>query len=108
MNIFSEFLAEYGVEILYAVITAIAGYIGIAVKNIYKKYVNDSTKKEVVKTCVNAVEQLYKDLGGEAKYYRAVDAIYDILSQKGISITELEMEMLIEAAVNEFKKNVKE
>lgn len=102
MELFKEFVSTYGTTILYSVLTAIAGYIGIVVKNLYQKYVNDKTKKDVVKTCVSAVEQLYKDLHGEEKYGKAVEAAADMLAEKGITITELEIRMLIEAAVSEF------
>lgn len=101
---FSEFVANYGMEILYAIITAIAGYIGIVVKNLYQKYVNDNTKKAVVKTCVQAVEQIYTNLHGEEKYNKVVESASEMLTEKGITITDIELKMLIEAAVGEFNK----
>lgn len=100
----SEFITNYGMEILYAVITAIAGYIGIVVKNLYQKYVNDNTKKAVVKTCVQAVEQIYTDLHGQDKYNKVVESVSEMLAEKGITITDIELKMLIEAAVGEFNK----
>lgn len=100
----SEFITNYGMEILYAVITAIAGYIGIVVKNLYQKYVNDNTKKTVVKTCVQAVEQIYTDLHGQDKYNKVVESVSEMLAEKGITITDIELKMLIEAAVGEFNK----
>lgn len=99
---FAQFISEYGTMILYSVITAIAGYIGIVVKNLYEKYVNDQTKKDVVKTVVKGVEQIYKDLHGEEKLNKALDAASEMLGEKGITITEFELKMLIEAAVAEF------
>ena len=105
MNAFiSEFISSYGTQILYAIITAIAGYIGIVVKNLYQKYVNDATKKAVVKTCVQAVEQIYTDLHGEEKYSKVVESVSEMLNEKGITITDIELKMLIEAAVGEFNK----
>ena len=104
MNIFQEFINNYGTQILYAIFMAIAGYLGVVVKNLYQKYVNDNTKKAVVKTCVQAVEQLYKDLHGEDKYDKVVESVVEMLNEKGITITDIEMKMLIEAAVGEFNK----
>ena len=101
---FTEFINAYGMEILYAVITAIAGYVGIVIKNLYQKYVNDSTKKAVVKTCVQAVEQIYTDLHGQDKYNKVVESASEMLNEKGITITDIELKMLIEAAVGEFNK----
>lgn len=99
---FAEFINQYGMTILYALITGIAGYIGIWIKSLYTKYINDKTKKDVVKTCVQAVEQLYKDLHGEEKYNEVMKSASEMLAVKGITITELEIKMLIEAAVGEF------
>lgn len=99
---FAQFISEYGTMILYSIITAIAGYIGIVVKNLYQKYVNDQTKKDVVKTVVKGIEQIYKDLHGEEKLDKALEAASEMLFEKGIKITEFELKMLIEASVAEF------
>lgn len=99
---FAQFMSEYGTQIIYLILTTIAGYIGIVVKNIYQKYVNDQTKKDVVKTVVQGVEQIYKDLHGEEKLNKALEAASAMLIEKGITITDFELKMLIEAAVAEF------
>ena len=97
-----EFINEYGMQILYAVITAIAGYIGIVVKNLVTKYLNDKTKQSVAKTAVRFVEQVYKELHGADKLDEALHAATEMLAEKGITATELELRVLIEAAVAEF------
>lgn len=104
MDIFTQFINEYGTTILYTILTALAGYIGVWVKSLYTKYINDKTKQDVVKTCVSAVEQLYKDLHGEEKYNKVVESVSEMLMEKGITITDLELKMLIEAAVGEFNE----
>lgn len=107
MELFREFISEYGSTILYAVLTAIAGYLGVVVKRLYEKYINDKTKQAVAKTVVQAVEQIYKDLHGEEKLNKALQSMSDMLAEKGITITDLEMRMLIEAAVAEFNEAFK-
>lgn len=102
MSIINEFVTTYGATILYTILTAIAGYLGIVVKNLYEKYVNDKTKKDVVATCVKAVEQIYSDLHGEDKLNMCIESVVSMLGEKGISITDIEVRMLIEAAVAEF------
>lgn len=104
MEFIKLFISEYGTTILYAVLTALAGYIGIFAKKLYTKYVNDKTKQAVAKTVVQAVEQIYKDLHGEEKLNKALEAASEMLAEKGITITDLEMRMLIEAALAEFNK----
>ena len=99
---FAEFINTYGTTIMYAIITTIAGYIGIAVKKIYQKYIDDKTKKDVAKTVVQAIEQIYKDLHGEDKLNIALENASEMLEIKGIIVSELELRMLLEAAVSEF------
>ena len=101
---FAEFISEYGTTILYTIITAIAGWLGIVVKNLYAKYIDDKTKKDVVHTVVQGVEQLYKDLKGDEKLSMALEAASGMLAEKNINISELELRMLIEAAVGEFNE----
>lgn len=97
-----------------AAATAIASWIGLQVKATYEKYVNDKTKKDVVRVCVNAAEQIYHHLSGPEKLAKAQEGIVEMLNEKNIPITELEMNMLIESVVAEFnygfggKKNIVE
>ncbi len=102
MKLISEFISEYGMTIIYAVITAIAGFIAAQVKKLYQEKIDTEVKKKVVETCVKAVEQLYKDTSGAEKLERAKANIVLILQEKGINITELELDMLIESVVAEF------
>ena len=104
MDFIKLFISEYGTTILYAILTALAGYIGIVAKRLYTKYVNDKTKQAVAKTVVQAVEQIYKDLHGEEKLNKALEAASEMLAEKGITIIDLEMRMLIEAALAEFNR----
>lgn len=104
MEILNEFVTTYGTTILYTIVTAIAGYIGIALKNLYTKYVNDKTKQDVVTTCVKAVEQLYTDLHGQEKLDKCIESAVSMLGEKGITVTELEIRMLIESAVKEMNE----
>ena len=101
---FAEFINSYGTQILYTIVTAIAGYIGIVLKNLAKKYINDKTKKEVAKNAVQFVEQVFKNLHGEEKLNEALIAAYEMLAEKGIAVTDLELRVLVEAAVAEFNK----
>lgn len=99
---FVEFINQYGLQIMYTIITAVAGYVGIVVKNVVTKYLNDKTKQAVAKTAVQFVEQVYKDLHGEEKLNAALGAASEMLAEKGITVSDLEMRVLIEAAVSEF------
>jgi LL-H family phage holin len=104
MEFINMFISEYGTQILYAVLVAVFGYLGVQAKILADKYINDKIKKDVAKTVVKAVEQIYKDLHGEEKLNKALESASEMLATKGITITDLEIKMLIEAAVAEFNK----
>ena len=98
----AEIFWTYVFPVIMAALTALAGFLGTQIKGLYQKYINDKTKEAVVRTCVKAVEQLYHDLGGPEKLEKAKEGIEQMLNEKGIPITELEMNLLIEAVVSEF------
>lgn len=102
----TEFLSTYGTTILYALLSAAATALGAWIGSIYKSKVTDETKRKVVKTCCKAVEQLYKDLDGPAKYVKACEAIEEMLAKQNITISALEIEMLIEEVCYDFKHSL--
>lgn len=93
---------RYGTVILYTVLTAVFGYLGILAKRLAEKYLNSKEKKAVAASCVKFVEQVYKDLHGEEKLEKALEAASEMLAEKGIQCTELELRVLIEAALASF------
>lgn len=104
MELFLTFINEYGTTILYAILTALFGYFGIIAKKYFDKWFETKEKKEIAKDVVQFTEQVYKTLHGEEKLMKAMEAMSDMLAEKGIHITELEMKVLLEAAVAEFNK----
>jgi hypothetical protein len=108
---FWELYGNQIIDILLGLLgTALTGlftYIGITVKNAYTKHINDKTKKDVVATVVQAVEQIYKDLHGEEKLNKAIEGASDMLTEKGIAVSEIELRYLIESSVNAFNEGFK-
>ena len=107
MDFLIQFINEYGTTILYALLTALAGYFGIIAKKYFEKWFNTKIKKDVAKTVVQFVEQVYKDIHAEEKLNEAMKTFSEMLAEKGITITELEMKVLLEAAVGEFNETFK-
>lgn len=99
-----NFLNEYG--ILSAIITACASALGVLAKKLWDKTVGDKvkedTKKDVAKLVVKYVEQVYKDIHGEEKLDKALEAFSEMLGQKGIAISDLEMRVYLESALAGF------
>ncbi len=107
MGTFEYFMIGWGKEIIILVACAVFGMIGILIRNVLAKYLNDDTKRKVAKTVVLFVEQVYKDLHGEEKLNAALERASVILTEKGIKVSVTEMKTLIEAAVSEFNEAFK-
>lgn len=99
-----NFLNEYG--ILSMVITAAFTGLGLTAKWLYNKTIGDKlkedTKKDVAALVVKYTEQVWKDIHGEEKLEKALEAFSEMLNEKGITISELEMRVLLEAALAGF------
>lgn len=88
--------------VLGTVLTGIFGYLGVHFSRIVDKRFNSKEKREVVKDGVRFVEQVYSAYDGEYKKQKAIEYITQTLAEAGITITELELNGLLEAAVKEF------
>ena len=101
-----ETIQPYILEIIVAILTGVASFIGMKIKKVYEDYVNTKTKKDVVDTTVKYVEQVYKDIHGAEKLIKAKEKALEWLNEKGINISDTELEILIEASVNGFNNGL--
>lgn len=97
-----DILMQYFLKILGYILSAAAVWLGYELKKLAKKYVNTQTKKDVARTVVQAVEQMYKDLHGDEKLNKAMERASVMLEEQGVHVTTLELRTLIEDAVGEF------
>lgn len=99
-------MENYIMEILATIITAVASYIGVQIKKAYTRYVDTKNKKEIVKSTVEYVEQIYKGImvSNEDKLSKAKEKALEWLNSKGLKISDTELDILIESAVNGLKK----
>lgn len=104
MDVFSEFLREYGTTLLYTLVTAIFGYLGIAAKKLCQSYLNSREKEKAARTVVKAIEQIYTELHGAQKLEKALSDLDVMLSEKGIAANDLELRLLLESALAEYNK----
>lgn len=95
-------LTQYVLEIISLVLAAAFTWIGAELKKLYNKYIDTQTKKDVVNTVVQAVEQIYKDLHGNDKLNKALEMASGMFEEKGITVTETELLVLVESAVGSF------
>ncbi len=100
---FAEILHEYLLPsawtALVTLVSAVFAFIGTQLKKKYQEKIDTEEKRHAVETCVNAAEMVYKDLKGDEKLAKVKENIVEWLNLKGISISEIELDMMIEAAV---------
>lgn len=92
-------LLDILLPVLATFLTGLFTYIGTRLKKVYEEKVNTETAKNVVEDAVRFVEQVYKDLHGQEKLEKTTAQVVEVLQSKGISISEAEINMLIESAV---------
>ena len=105
---FEYFVYCYGTQILTAILCAIFGCLGYAIKRLATRYVNDETKRTIAKVAVQFVEQVWTSLHGADKLAKALETAATLLKKKGIDYDAEEMQVLIEAAVAEFNEAFKQ
>ncbi len=88
------------IHIFGTILTAILGYVGLQIKNIYQEFIQDRTKKEIVEKTVEYVEQTCKGLSCDEKKNKALEKSLEWMEEKKLNISDTELEILIESAVN--------
>lgn len=99
-----EIINTYGAEIIGTLLVAMAGIFGMIMKRIAERALDTPVKQQLAKIAVQFVEQVYKELHGEAKLNAALMALAGLLAEKKINASEDEMRIMIEAAVAEFNQ----
>ena len=104
MKYLSEFMNQYGLTLIHAIVGLVISGISFEIKKIYEKYTVDRTKKEVIKMVCGAINHLYPNETDDNKLNLAVNNAKEILSEKGITISDLELKMYIEYTLHYFKE----
>ena len=97
---------QMALELVKALVIACVGYVTLYVKSLAKKWLDSEEKRKIAKTCVEFVEQIYKDIHGQDKRNKAIEAANEILLSSGIAVGEQELWAIIEAAVLEMNKGI--
>ena len=107
MSILNECL-DIILPAIASVIAVLFGVLGAKLKSVYDTKIKTDTAKIVVDDVVKFVQQVYKDLDGPEKLQKALTEASTILNEKGISISDTELDMLIESAVYGLKQGITE
>ena len=89
-----------------SVIAILFGVLGAKIKQTYNEKAQNETVKVVVDNVVKWVQQVYYELEGPEKLQKALTEASTILKEKGITISETELDMMIESAVYGLKQGM--
>jgi LL-H family phage holin len=93
-------------QIIPIVLATVGTFLIGLIKAKYSQYVNTDTKKEIAMLTVRYVEQVFTALHGKDKLGKAKSTFVDMLNEKGIKVSEAEINMLLEAAVHKMNEGV--
>lgn len=106
MDQFIDLLGSNFASILGTVLTAILGYLGMQIKSMIQKTMNDKKKEQIIASTVNYVEQISKksDMDNAEKFDEAKQKAASWLREAGIKYSDTELEILLECAVKHLKQ----
>lgn len=93
-------LMPYIISAAATILAAAGAYVGAK----FKDFLDTKQKRDIVEATVKYVEQVGKALGSKEKLELAKEKALNWLQSKGLSISDIELDILIEAFVNDFKK----
>ena len=105
MSILNECL-DVILPAIASVVAILFGVLGSKIKQVYTERTQNETVKVVVDNVVKWVQQVYYELEGPEKLQKALTEASTILNEKGITISETELDMMIESAVYGLKQGM--
>lgn len=105
MSILNECL-DVILPAIASVVAILFGVLGAKIKQVYTERTQNETAKVVVDNVVKWVQQVYYELEGSEKLQKALTQASTILNEKGITISESELDMMIESAVYGLKQGM--
>ena len=100
MKYIISFFNQYSLSLIHSITAITISYISIKFKNILLKHSNNKIKNEVITMVCRAINQLYPNESGTNKLNLAINNIQEILKEKNITVSNLELRMYIEGNVS--------
>ncbi len=101
---FYEAIKPELITIFVGVLTAILGFVGTKVRKLYDNIVKDEKKEKIVKTVVNAANELYSELKCDERLIKIKENILTMLKENKINVTDFELSMLIANEIQACKR----
>ena len=87
------------IDIITTLLLLFVSYVGVKIKALYENKVKNEQVKDIIEKIVMYVEQKGKELTSNEKYDVALSKASEWLDEKHIKISETELEIFIESAV---------
>lgn len=107
-------MEQFHAELINLVMIIVTACVGLVTKQVMT-YLNKKgllhqleNNKAIVGVVVKAVEQMYEQLHGNEKLNVAKIELIKLMKDKGIKISEKELDLLIHSSVNEMNQTIKE
>lgn len=97
-----EILTTYLVPAVFTLVSGFFAWLGNKVKKLIETRIKNEEIKEIVENVVKYTEQKSKELTSSEKFDLALSKASEWLNEKGIKVSDTELEILIESAVNSF------
>lgn len=95
-----EIITTYLIPALFTVLTGVVAWLGNKIKSLIEEKVRNEKVKEIINDVVKYTEQTSKELTSTEKFNKAMEEASEWLNSKGITISETELRIMIEASVN--------
>ncbi len=103
MDILLDTAVQIALTFFGGILTFFASKLGTLLGKWLKEKKESEVLKSVCRTCVLAVEQMYRDLGGEEKLKKALEMGENLLLEKGVKVSGETLRCLLESALAEAK-----
>lgn len=97
-----EIITTYLIPALFTILTGVIAWFGNKIKLLIEEKVRNEKVKEIINDVVKYTEQTSKELTSTEKFNKAMEEASEWLNSKGITISEMELRIMIEASVNAF------
>lgn len=88
-----------------SIVAAVLGVLATKIKKAYQEKCDNETVKAIVDSAVRYVQQVYYSAEGQEKLAKATEKASTVLNEKGIKVSDTQLNMLIESAVYGVKQS---
>ncbi|MBR4288427.1 MAG: phage holin [Clostridia bacterium] len=103
MEWMKEILFDVIFALLGVVLTGVVTWLGTLAGKLWREKADDIWVRNLAGTCVQAVEQMYRDRNGEEKISLAMEMCENFAKARGISVSSEQIRVFLESALAELK-----